>query len=126
MTPKKSERDIQDTNLFQSRLDQILSKSHPLYQLSMEINWSIFEEEFGKLYNEINGRPGLPIRLLVGLHYLKYTYNYSDEGVVEQFLENPYWQFFCGFEYFQHVLPCNPSSLTRWRKRIGEDRFEIF
>ncbi len=126
MTPKKSERDTQDTNLFQSRLDQILSKSHPLYQLSMEINWSIFEEEFGKLYNEINGRPGLPTRLLVGLHYLKYTYNYSDEGVVEQFLENPYWQFFCGFEYFQHVIPCNPSSLTRWRKRIGEDRFEIF
>ena len=83
----------------------------------MEINWSIFEEEFGKLYNEINGRPGLPIRLLVGLHYLKYTYNYSDEGVVEQFLENPYWQFFCGFEYFQLVLPFNPLSLTRWRRK---------
>jgi transposase, IS5 family len=126
MTPKRSERDKQETNLFQSRLDQILSKSHPLYRLSNEINWSMFEEEFGKLYTENNGRPGLPTRLLVGLHYLKYTYNYSDEGVVEQFLENPYWQYFCGFEYFQHEFPCNPSSLTRWRKRIGEEKFEIF
>ena len=109
MTPKRSERDKQETNLFQSRLDQILSKKHPLYRLWNEINWSIFEDEFGKLYTENNDRPALPTRLLVRLHYLKYTYNYSDEGVVEQFLENPYRQYFCGFEYFQHEFPCNPS-----------------
>jgi IS5 family transposase len=67
-----------------------------------------------------------PTRLLVGLHYLKYTYNYSDEGVVEQFLENLYWYYYCGFEYFQNEFPCNPSSLIKWRKRIGEEKFEIF
>ena len=78
MTPKRSERDKQETNLFQSRLDQILSKNHPLYRLSNEINWSMFEDEFGKLFTENNGRQALPTRLLVGLHYLKYTYNYSD------------------------------------------------
>ena len=126
MIPQKSERDKKESFLFQSRLEQILSHSHPLYILANEFNWSVFEKEFGKLYNENNGRPALPIRLIVGLHYLKYTYNYSDEGVVEQFLENPYWQYFCGYEYFQHEFPCNPSSLTRWRKRVGEDKFEIF
>jgi IS5 family transposase len=57
MTPKKTERDKQERNLFQSRLDQILSKKHPLYRLSNEINWSMFEDEFGKLYTENNGRP---------------------------------------------------------------------
>jgi IS5 family transposase len=79
--------------------------------LGNQIDWSIFEEEFGPLYVENFGRPGLPIRLVVGLHYLKYAYNESDESVVERFLENPYWQYFCGFEYFEHEVPLDPSRL---------------
>ena len=34
-------------------------------------------------------------------------------------MENPYWQFFCGFEFFQHEAPIDASTITRWRKRIG-------
>ena len=56
---------------------------------------------------------------MVGLTYLKHTYNLSDEAVCERWVENPYWQFFCGFDYLQHQLPIDPSSLTRWRERIG-------
>jgi IS5 family transposase len=70
------------------------------------------------------GRPGLAIRLVVGLHYLKYAYDESDESVVERFLENPYWQYFCGFEYFEHECPLDPSSLVRWRKRVGSQGME--
>jgi IS5 family transposase len=62
--------------------------------------------------------------LVVGLHYLKHAYNESDESVVAGLLENPYWQYFCGFKQFQHELPIDPSSLTRWRKRLGPDKIE--
>ena len=55
---------------------------------------------------------------MVGLHYLKYAYDMSDEGVLEEWLENPYWQYFCGGEYFEHELPLDSSSMTRWRKRL--------
>ena len=58
---------------------------------------------------------GTPTRVMVGLHYLKHTFNESDESVVERFVENPYWQYFCGFEFFQHEFPIDPSSMTRWR-----------
>ncbi len=68
---------------------------------------------------EQKGRPGLPMRLLVGLHYLKHLYDVSDERVVAGFVENPYWQYFCGEEFFVHELPCNPTSLVKWRQRIG-------
>ncbi|EKP12135.1 transposase PF05598 domain protein [Leptospira borgpetersenii str. Noumea 25] len=71
-------------------------------------------------------RPGLRIRLLVGLHYLKHAYNVSDEKVVECYLENPYWQYICGNEYFEHNFPCDPTSLVKWRKRIGSDGVEKF
>jgi len=111
-------------DLFRSRLDQILNRQHPLYRLADSIDWSLFDREFGSLYVENFGRPGLPIRLLVGLHYLKHAFNVSDEAVVEQFLENPYWQYVCGCEYFQHEFPLDPTTLVKWRKRIGPKGME--
>jgi transposase, IS5 family len=122
MQPKSGFSDQGD--LFRSRLDQILDRRHPLYRLADSIDWSLFDTEFGPLYVENFGRPGLPIRLLVGFHYLKHAYNVSDEAVVERFLENPYWQYFCGCEYFQHELPLDPTSLVKWRKRIGPKGME--
>lgn len=100
-------------------LRELLNPEHPLFRLAGAINWQVFEEEFGKLYAEGIGRPALPTRLLVGLHYLKHLYNVSDEVVVASWLENPYWQYFCGEEYFRHELPCAPTSLVKWRRRVG-------
>jgi IS5 family transposase len=45
--------------------------------------------------------------------------------VVQRWVENPYYQYFCGETYFQHELPIDPSSLTRWRQRIGEEGAEL-
>ena len=123
MTPKKM-RSSGQKDLFRSRLEQMINRKHPLCKLAHEIDWRVFEEEFGGFYVEKVGRPGLPIRLVVGLHYLKYTYSESDESVVERFLENPYWQYFCGYEYFQHEFPLDPSSLVRWRNRVGAEGME--
>lgn len=124
MKPKKLHEYGVQGDLFRSRLVQIIRHDHPLYTLAHEMDWGVFEEEFGTLYVEKVGRPGLPIRLVVGLHYLKYTYGESDESVVERFLENPYWQYFCGYEYFQHEIPLDPSSLVRWRDRVGSKGME--
>ena len=66
------------------------------------------------------GRRPLPARLVLGLLYLKHAYDLSDEAVCARWLENPYYQYFCGEVFFQTRLPCDPSSLTRYRKRLGE------
>jgi IS5 family transposase len=55
---------------------------------------------------------------MVGLHYLKHTYDLSDEDVVARWIENPYWQYFCGCSHFEHELPIDPSLMTKWRKKI--------
>ena len=123
MKPKKTPLSGQ-CDLFKARLDQILNPKHPLFVLAGQMDWQCFEDAFGPLFVEGMGRPGLPVRLIVGLHYLKYTFDESDESVVERFLENPYWQFFCGFEFFQHEFPLDPSSLVRWRNRIGPEGAE--
>lgn len=108
------------TDLFRERLDNMLNQRHALYRLADLIEWSVFDKEFGALYCPDNGSPGKPTRLLVGLQYLKHCYGLSDEAVVAGWVENPYWQYFCGETYFQHVPPIDPSSLTRFRQRIGE------
>jgi len=100
-------------------LKALLDLNHAMVKLSAAIDWDEFTTAFGAQYHE-DGRPSVPIRVMVGLHYLKYLFNESDEGVVKKWVENPYWQYFCGCETFQHDLPCHPSSLSKWRKRIGE------
>lgn len=123
MKPKKLERSASD-DMFRMRLEQMLDQRHALYRLAGKINWQGVEERFGALYAE-EGRPGIPIRLMVGLHYLKHAFNESDESVVARWVENPYWQFFCGEEYFRHEMPINPSQMTRFRDRIGESGCEF-
>jgi IS5 family transposase len=124
MKPRDSQARSLQENLFQARLDQQLDPKHSLFRLAQQIDWSYFEQEFGAFYSEEMGRPGAPTRLLVGLHYLKHAYDESDESVVEKWVENPYWQYFCGYEYFQHELPCHPTSLVKWRQRIKADGVE--
>jgi hypothetical protein len=72
-------------------LELLLDKRHALYRLANSLNWDYLTESFGEYYVENNGRPGIPIRVIAGLHYLKYLEDESDESVVEKFCENPYW-----------------------------------
>jgi IS5 family transposase len=106
------------------KLDLALDPNHELVRLATVIPWDDLTQEFGRLYVPDLGRPGIPVRLMAGLHLLKHTYGLSDEQVVRTWVENPYWQHFCGEEFFQHCFPINPSQMTRWRKRIGEKGVE--
>ena len=110
--------------LFSARLEQILNHNHPLFKLANAIDWSEFEQAFGKLYDPGQGRPAKPIRLMVGLHYLKHAYDLSDEDVVARWVENPYWQYFCGFSHFEHELPIDSSLMTKWRQKVKAEGME--
>ena len=119
MKPKPQETGGQ-IDLFNTPLADLLNPKHELYQLAHLIDWKVLDDAFGEFFTENQGAPALPTRLIAGLHYLKHAFARSDEAVVAQWLENPYWQYFCGTEYFQHQMPCHPTSLTYWRKRMGE------
>ena len=101
-------------------MEQLIDLSHPLVRLGLVIDWSSFEQTLGSTYHPSQGAPGLSTRLMVALHYLKYQLDLSDEDVVAAWVENPYWQRFSGMKYFQHQVPIDPSSMTRWRQRLGD------
>jgi IS5 family transposase len=96
-----------------------LDPRQPLKQLADTLPWPEFEEAFGKYYSP-EGRPAKPVRLMVGLLLLKQMFNQGDETVVAAWVQNPYWQYFCGMREFQWQVPCDPSDLVYFRQRIGE------
>ena len=112
-------------DLFRQELVNLINLRHPLVQLADKVDWKRCEERFGSLYKAGMGRPGHPIRLMVGLQLLKHISNVSDEEVVAVWTENPYWQHFCGEPYFRHDVPIDPSLMTGFRKRIGEAGCEV-
>ena len=110
--------------LFQQRLAFQLNSSHELFQLSKLIDWGFFEKEFSGYFVEKIGASAKPVRLVVGILMLQQMNGYSDEGAIDEWVENPYWQFFCGYDYLEWKKPIDPSSLSRWRKRLGKDGVE--
>ena len=119
-TPTNHSQDL----LFQSRLSIQLNPKHPLYDLADALTWKLVEERFALLFSEVPGQPPKPVRLMVGLFMLSHIEGISDEAVVARWVENPYWQYFCGFDHLQWEMPIDPSSMVRWRKRLGKEGME--
>jgi IS5 family transposase len=111
-------------NIFRPILIEIINPNHKLVLLSAKMEWKLFENEFGQLYSN-TGKPGVPIRIMVGLMILKIIYNLGDVAVMEQWIQNPYFQYFCGESEFQWKFPCDPSDLVYFRKRIGTQGAEL-
>ena len=135
MKPKirRSEQD----DLLRPRLVDLIDMRHELVKLETLIDWEFFEREWSGFFPSATGRPATSPRLVAGLLYLQHAFDLSDEAVVARWVENPYYQHFCGETFggdrstgpicsasFQHRPPIDPSSLTRWRKRIGEEGVE--
>src|ERR1700731_4165365 len=118
MRPKPIPRPAQgETDMFRNRLDNMIDMRHEFVRLTKLIDWKRFDEAFGDLCAE-KGRPGLPTRLMVGLQLLKHARGISDEQVCAQWLENAYFQFFCGETYFQTKLPLDRTSTVNDLRKV--------
>lgn len=123
MKPKVKPQESGSEELFRSKLKNIINLRHELVRLSELIDWARLETHFASYYSAV-GRPGVPVRLVVGLHLLKHIEGLSDEAVCAQWERDPYMQYFCGEEYFQHRFPMERSGMTHFRRRVGEKALE--
>ena len=120
MKPKSPPCEDLQGDMFRIELESIIDPDHAMVRLARQVDWARLDEQFEPLYCADNGAPACSTRLMVALHYLKFTYDLSDDDVVSGWVENPYWQYLSGMKYFEHPRPINPSSMTRWRGRVGE------
>jgi len=124
MRPKVSQHEEHQLQSGRTPLSSFIDMKNELVRPGDVPDWKHFNEKFSESFHESQGRPDLPTRLMVGLTYLKYLHNLSDDKVVKRFLDSPYWQYFCGFIYFQKQAPLEASGLTRFRGRLGEEGAE--
>ena len=113
----------QQKHLFSVNLADFINPNHRLSLLAEKIDWQAFETNLAPLYSNF-GAPAKPIRLMVGLLILKQVFNLGDETVVEEWVSNPYFQYFCGQDIFQWKYPCDPSDVVHFRHRIGVEGVE--
>ena len=113
-------RDDRQKDLLRPALEEIIDLGHPLVRLAHEIDWQFLDTRFAGVCTAGAGQPPLPTRLVAGLLILKHMHDLSDEVLCARWLENPYYQFFCGELSFCHHLPFDRSSMTHWRQRLGE------
>ena len=119
MQPKQSPHKNRQRDLFRPELTKIIDHGHRLVKLAKAVNWNRMDAMLTERYGPGNGRPAISTRLMASLQYLKHIFNLSDKDVVYGWVENPYWQYLSGMQFLEHDPPINPSSMSRWRKRIG-------
>jgi IS5 family transposase len=109
--------------LWSPPLETMLNPDHQLVKLAKRLPWERLEAEFAGLY-AADGRPSIPIRVMVSLIMLQRMFDVSDEAAVKQWVQNPYWQHLSGMTSFQWEVPCDPTELVKFRKRIGREGAE--
>ena len=136
-------------DFFRLRLDQMIDLRHPLAVLALALRgrrWrrpkaqrfarkaregvalpdlDLFGEAVVRAARVCNaGRPRVPLRIMISLLYLKHAFNESDQGVVERWRDTPRWQFFSGLAYYEDRLPCDATTLVKFRQLLGEEGVE--
>ncbi len=117
-------RPEEQDDLLRPRLVDMIDMRHELVKLAELIDWEFFETEWAGFFPSSKGRPASSPRLVAGLMYLQHAYRLSDEAAIARWVDSPYFRHFTGETFFQHRPPIDPSSLVRWRKRIGEEGVE--
>ena len=112
-------RKSRQLDMFEVPMNKYINLDHDLITAGDSINWVELEKEFRSYYSD-RGRPSVTLRKIIGLCLLKSRFKTSDEKSLNIWLENPYWQYFCGEVHFQNDKPFSSGEFSRFRKRVGE------
>lgn len=84
------------------------------------IPWELAEDFYAEHFSQNGpGAPAKSARVALGALIIKERLGVSDEEAVEQIRENPYLQYFLGFEEFRDEAPFDPSMYVYFRKRFS-------
>jgi len=105
----------------QAIFDRLLPVKSPLLDALEEIDWEEFEHLIFACYTPAFGQPAYPPLRLLKIELLSFMYGLSDRQVIERSSTDLL------FRYFLQIgiaapLP-DPSTLTRFRSRLGVDNF---
>ena len=114
----------QTQSLYDSAIGKAyIPEDHILRRIRAAVDFSFVPEVLADLYHDSLGRPACDQEMMVRLIFLKRHYGLSDVGVIERAQTDHAFRFFLGIDW-NHELP-HPTSLTKFRNRLGDERFEM-
>ena len=92
--------------------------------LSKKFPWEEIDREYQEHFKSSEGQVAIPSRLAFGALYIQAEEGYTDEQTRRNIQENPYLQYFCGFECYTMESPFDASMMTHFRKRISPEMIQ--
>jgi len=90
--------------------------------LSSQIPWDEIDKKYSELFSEFQtGCPAIPARAALGALIIKERLGASDRETLEHITENPYLQFFLGYNGYLDKAPFHHTMMVHFRKRFGKD-----
>lgn len=115
----KKSWDQQEFENFRLPFSGKLDEENRWVKLSKLIPWRSIEEKYSKLFSDNKGAPALPVQIALGALIIKEKCGFTDAETVEQIRENPYLQYFLGYEEYITESPFDSSMMVHFRKRIN-------
>jgi IS5 family transposase len=117
LRPKSSQLSFYGNHIY----DRVIPEDHFLKLLSRAVDFSFVNELCRDAYTPEFGRPAYAPEMMFKILYLQFLYDISDRRVEEEVNFNLVMKWFVGLAIDER--PPDSSSLTRFRDRLGEERF---
>jgi transposase, IS5 family len=99
----------------------MIDSTHDLVILRHIIPWQSMIDRLVPFYAPQKGRTGYSLRTLVGVSMVARLRQLSDRKVITAIQENRYLQYFCNVPDQGLLTFLNPSTLCRFRQRLGQE-----
>ena len=101
--------------------DRVIPEDHFLKLLNKTVDFSFVNGLCRDAYTPDYGRPAYGLEMMFKIIFLQFLYNVSDRRIEEEVNFNLVLKWFVGLAIDES--PPDASSLTRFRERLGEERF---
>ena len=101
------------------------NRTHDLILLRQLIPWQTIVDGLVPFYNPKKGRTGCDLRTLSAVSILARLRHLSDCKVIEHIQDNRYMQYFCNVPDQTLMTFMDPSTLCRFRKRVGPPGIDL-
>ena len=109
---------------FKTEFESKLDPNNRWVKMAKLLDWDKFAVIYGRKFSGTMGAKGIDARVVIGALIIKHLERKDDRGTIQMISENPYMQFFLGFDRFSSEPIFDPSLFVLIRKRLGDSDFD--
>ena len=109
---------------FHTDFESKLNADNRWVKMAKILDWDKLAAVYAKSFSTTMGASSIDARIVIGALIIKHLEKKDDRGTIEIIQENPYMQFFLGFDHFTDKVVFDPSLFVTIRKRLGNEAFD--